>query len=86
MEIIEFLGSANNNTMGGSWWYSGSELQSTSAIYYWPEERDTGFRMAAIPPPVIDAQPADVAVLEGQPAAFTVGVVGSGLKYQWRKN
>lgn len=86
MEIIEFLGSANNNTMGGSWWYSGSELQSTSAIYYWPEERDTGFRMAAIPPPVIDAQPADVAVLEGQPAAFAVGVVGSGLKYQWRKN
>lgn len=41
---------------------------------------------SAITAPTITQEPQNLAVLNGQPATFTVVASGSGLKYQWRRN
>jgi len=38
------------------------------------------------PPPVITSHPANVFVVGGNPASFTVGATGSGLTFQWFHN
>ncbi len=46
----------------------------------------TAILTVLLDPPVIDVQPVDVTVMEGDPASFSVQVTGTDPSYQWHEN
>jgi uncharacterized repeat protein (TIGR03803 family) len=87
-----------NLNIGGSafWWYEESDIDDTYGVQSGAPElavfrAHSAFMQAksavATEPPVITTQPSSQVVLEGAPAAFTVGTASNAvLFYQWRQD